>query len=325
MLVKIAIIGAGFAGLASAWHLSSLAGAAVTVYDPLPIGSGTSGLASGLLHAYPGRKAKRSSTADSDLSAALELLDAASEALGRDVYARNGLLRVASTESQKETFPTAAEAYSELEWWGPERCSEAVPGLQKGLSGLWIPSSIQVDCPLYLQGLWKACAERGAKLVAKAVQDLTELDTHDIVVLAAGYDSLGFAEQLPLRAVKGQLLYLKWPEGLDPLPFPVNSEGHLLMRPNGSCLAGATYERNWETTAPCPETAIELVREKVRSFFPMIDQMEPQSCHAGLRAFTPQHQPLVTQVSDRTWAIGALGSKGLIWHGRLARELAAAL
>ncbi len=56
--MKIAIIGAGFAGLAGAYYLSEHF--QVTLFDLKGIGGGASGISSGLLHPYPGEKGRRS-------------------------------------------------------------------------------------------------------------------------------------------------------------------------------------------------------------------------------------------------------------------------
>lgn len=51
--MNIAIIGAGFSGLALAYFLLQ-SSAHVTLFDAVGIGGGASGIATGLLHPYPG-------------------------------------------------------------------------------------------------------------------------------------------------------------------------------------------------------------------------------------------------------------------------------
>lgn len=319
--MRIAIVGAGFAGLAAAWQLSQVAD--VTLYDPRPVGKSSSGMASGLLHPYPGRKSRRAPDADAQLAATQELLGAASEAAGRAVFEKKGLLRLATNEQQLQDFSEAAEGDEKLEWWPAERCQEAIPDLNP-CPGVWIPEAIQVDSEAYLKGLWMACQLRGVQWESQKVEDLNELDSFDKVVLAAGYGIKAFPEfaELELRAVRGQVLYLAWPGDKAPLPFPLNSGGHLLMRPDGkSVLAGATYERDWSDTEVSSDRAVEEVCAKIRLYLPLIDDLELLDTQWGLRAYTPQHQPILRQWDERTWLFTALGSKGLLWHAQLAQQL----
>ena len=59
--MKVAVIGAGFCGLAVVWNLLNQLfqpNLEVTLFDKTAIGSGASGVAAGLLHPYAGAHAK---------------------------------------------------------------------------------------------------------------------------------------------------------------------------------------------------------------------------------------------------------------------------
>ena len=90
--MKIAIIGAGFAGLAAAYYLSE--NFQVTLFDLKGIGGGASGISSGLLHPYPGEKGRRSWHAAKALEATRELLKVAEDELGRPVANYEGILKI---------------------------------------------------------------------------------------------------------------------------------------------------------------------------------------------------------------------------------------
>lgn len=331
MLRRLAIIGGGFAGLATAWYASQLENIQITLFDPLAPGEGTSGLASGLLHIYTGRKARPAWRGREAFEEAKKLVESVafkfSDAL---VYQQTGLLRPAISDEQHLDFYNVSKEHPHLEWWEPAQCKEHVQGLNPDLPGLWIPEALWVHPKPYLEALWAGVRQRTeASWVFQTVQDLASLDNFDAIILAAGYDCRLFpeAEELPLRAVKGQVLIMRWPHALPPLPFPVSSGGHLIMLPESEetesryCLAGATYERGWTDRLPNPEQAVEMIRSKISPFFPQVTEMEVVSCHAGLRAHTPQHLPLVQQLSERVWALTALGSKGLLYHALCAQEL----
>src|SRR3546814_20113012 len=65
-----------------------------------------------------------------------------------------------------------------------------------------------VDNRLLLDALQKACAESGVQLIARAVNDLAEPDT-DQLVLTAGIASPKLCHGLPVRPVKGEILSLR--------------------------------------------------------------------------------------------------------------------
>ncbi len=74
-----------------------------------------------------------------------------------------------------------------------------------------------VDNRLLLAALQKACAESGVELIARAVDDLAELDT-DQIVLTAGIASPKLWPGLPVRPVKGEILRLRSRPGVTPRP-----------------------------------------------------------------------------------------------------------
>lgn len=92
--MKIAIVGGGFAGLGAAWHLLQHPNVLVTLFEANDVGSGASGLATALLHYYPGRHARRSWNADEAMQESLALLKLSEETLGKKVADYSDLLRV---------------------------------------------------------------------------------------------------------------------------------------------------------------------------------------------------------------------------------------
>lgn len=88
----IAIIGAGFAGLAAAYYLAERF--AVTLFDQKEVGGGASGVSAGLMHPYPGEKGRRSWFADEGMEESRKLLKIAEGEMGRPVADYNGILRL---------------------------------------------------------------------------------------------------------------------------------------------------------------------------------------------------------------------------------------
>lgn len=310
--MRVAIIGAGMAGLSVCWHLLSL-GAEATLFDPKGIGGGASGISTGLLYPFPGMKALRSWSSDLGMKATEELLQAAEGAAKRKVAERTGIFRPAVTDRQKKDFFYRAEQDSDAIWqehpiFGP---------------GIWIPKGITVYSRRYLAGLWKACS--GAHLVNEKITSLTQLKDYDKIVITTGFETIQFEEcrYLPLKSTKGQVLICRWPK---PLDFSVVSQGHIALTENRDfCQIGSTYERSFNDLNPDPEKALEL-KEKVACFYPSAREFEVVEMRAAVRISPINgYMPITTKINDKTWVFTGLGSRGLLYHALLGKELAASI
>lgn len=326
---RIAIIGAGMAGLALAWHLKQITSQHfdIDLFDHKSIGKGTSGIAAGLLHSFSGERSRKNKFADAGMTATMTLLREASEKLGKPVAAHTGMLRLAMTESQRLDFFESATRNPELKWWTSDQCSSIVPGItSKG--GLWISSAISVHTQQYLEGLFQCCAFLGVHYEQCKINHLSELNGYDTVVVAAGPETAGFPElnHLSLNLLRGQLLELSWPSDLPPLPFILNSKVYIVMNPsNKTCIVGATFERDNLSQYACLETAISLLLPEAILMIPRLKESKVIACHAGLRVGTPDRLPFCQQISPKLWVYSGLGSKGLLYHALFAKKLAHAI
>ena len=315
--MKIAILGAGLCGLATAWHLlDKNITSDLTLFDPAGIGGGASGVAAGLLHPYAGARAKLNHFAQEGYTATQKLLDVATKSLGEPIVQPTGVLRIALSDQQKSDFAKTAKIYDDVEWWEADRCQATIEGLVEA-PGIFIRSGATINTMKYLEGLWIACEAMGARLVQQAADSL---DQFDQVIIAAGYASASFAD-IPLNPVKGQVLELAWPEGLPPLPFGISSRAYLLMNSPNSCLAGATFEHHFDSPAPDIEEAKKHILPKAAAIIPALATAKILDCRAGIRASTPNHLPLIGQVGEGRWVITGMGSKGLLYHALYAEQL----
>lgn len=306
--MNIAIVGAGFAGLATAWQL--VQSHRVTLFDAVGIGGGASGIAAGLVHPYVGEQAKRSADADEALSDTLELLNIASAALGSPVYEASGMVRLALNGQQRADFFACALKYPDVQWLDP--CPPyAYPGI-------FIASALQVDCPGYLKGLFMACQGLGLEFVVQKIENLRALDAFDLIILTTGADKL-LCPQLPISQVKGQVLKLKWPKEVVKPPFPVNSKAYLIMQENDTCLLGSTFEHTFSSPLPDMEMAKADLLPKIAPVYPELKEVI--ECRAALRASTPTRKPLLSLVAPKCWVYAGLGSKGLLYHAFYAKRL----
>lgn len=329
MAINIAIIGAGFSGLAVAWYLleqiPTHSKALIHIFDEKEIGQGTSGIAAGLLHPFVGAHAKLNVRGLEGMLATEELLQIAEKEVGRPVTAeKRGILRLAMTDMQKADFASSAHRYPEhVEWFSAESCQNLAPGCAFA-PGLWIKNGMTVFCSAYLQGLFLACIKRGMKYEKRKIEALSEMKEFDLVIVAGGAASVRLPElsSLQVGAVKGQILELSWPEGVKPPLCPLNSHAYLIMSEGGaSCLLGATYEKNYEQEGVHMAAATGDILPKGYALFPPLTKAVVTGCRAGLRAVTKDHLPLIHQISSSQWLLTGMGSKGLLYHALYAKEL----
>lgn len=315
---KIAIIGAGFSGLATCWQALSK-NAAVTVFDDKGIGGGASGMAAGLLHYYGGAHAKKSWRGEEGYAETLKLLEISSKELNQPVYQQNGILRLALSEMQLSDFKKCAGLYEDVEWWEGERTAAEIPGCNP-VPGIFLKKGLNVDCSLYLKGLWSACQKHGAKLEKVKIEDLKELDHFDRIIVAAGVKSKLFPElsHLSLNALKGQLLEI----ATDSPVIPLNSLVYLVKnQQNSRLIAGATFEKSFENEGCNLELAVKEILPKAEAMFPSVRDAKVTNCQAGIRATTPNHLPLAVQITPKIWVCTGMGSKGLLYHALFAKEM----
>ncbi len=329
--MKIAIIGAGFCGLATAWHLLNHPEKKyeATLFDSVGIGSGASGIAAGLLHPYVGASAKLNWKGKEGFDAACQLLEISSLALGQAVYAEDqGILRLALTERQVQDFQQSnALDDPAVEWLNASQCRSMIAGTVAS-PALWIKNGKSVYPKLYLQGLWQACLQKGAVFQKRHISSLSELQDFAISISTAGAASkqiLGL-DQIPLKVVKGQVLELEWPASLPALPCALISQAYIVMKPDKkSCIIGSTYEKIFNDDSADPAVAKSLILPKAIAMVPELKEMQMISCYAGLRAVAPNHLPLLKQMTPKHWVFTGMGSKGLLYHALMAQELVQAI
>jgi len=285
--MKIAIIGAGFAGLSAAWHLSK--NHKVCLFDITGIGAGASGAATGLLHPYPGEKGRLSWKAAEAMGAARELLTIAEEEEGKKVAHYGGILKKGL-------------------------CLNPGDDVTKLSEDLYlIHSGITVFVSSYLKGLWKAAEKKGVKLHIRNIDSLDEqLEGFDRIILCVGAGIRHFSKcsHLKINFIKGQALVCSLAE---PMPRSVVAKQYMALTDHPYiCHLGATYERDFISSAPNLDVATRLLQPTM----PVIE------CRAGVRVTNPAHYfPLLETIDTRTWVVTALGSRGLLYHGYMGQLL----
>lgn len=308
---KIAVIGAGFSGLATAWHLLEHP-CSVTLFSD---GKEASKIAAGLLHKYVGLRANLNPLASVAEKKTLQLLKLAEDAIKAPVIISKGILRVALTDQQKKDYYQCASQNEDVEWLDPRTL---IPSLPHD-SGIFIHSGMTVDTESYLEGLFLACQSKGLLFEKKHISDLRELDGFDLIIAATGaYPLL----DMKFHALKGQLLELEWPSELVPLPFAITSQVYIAMtKDNKRCIVGATYEHDFKEEAPELEKAINELYPKALELYPPLMGAKVLDVKAALRCTTPNRLPFAGHLRDNIYAIIGMGSRGLLYHAYFAEQL----
>lgn len=316
----VSVVGGGVIGLAIAWR-AARDGWSVRLYDP-SIGSGASWVAGGMLaplsEGWPGEE-----TALTVGAASLERWPTFGEELGKfgpSVFTADSSLTVALDAADAQDLQTIAEWVTaqghELEVLGRARIRELEPMLGRGIrSGLMAVGESAVDNRLLLEALQKACAESGVELIARAVNDLAELDT-DQIVLAAGIASPKLWPGLPVRPVKGEILRLRSRPGVTPAPSrtirgSVHGRPAYLVPRGDGIVVGATQYESGEDTQVTMAGVRDLIND-AEALMPAIGEYELYECAAGLRPMTPDNLPLIGRVSDRVVVSTGHGRNGVL-------------
>ncbi len=318
---KIAIIGAGFSGLGLCYYLLQRGGS-VTLFDGKGIGGGASGIASGLLHPYPGESARLSWMGKEGMEATKSLL----KLVGPDVYKETGILKVAVTPKQENAFRKLEKRSDDIEWWDAKRCHAFIKGSHY-LPGIFIKSGITVHAPLYLKGLWRVCETLGTILEKRNVV-LSDLQGFDEVVIAAGGGIRDFAagKKFDLKFNKGQILVCEKPSYFESESSLIGKGYLALSEKDDQCFLGSTYERDYVTEEPCMGTATDLIYKQIGQFLPYYSPFKPLKCLSEMRVVNPDgKRPIVEKLEKGLHIMTGMGSRGLLYHAYFGKRLAEAI
>jgi glycine/D-amino acid oxidase-like deaminating enzyme len=318
---KIAIAGAGFAGLSTAWHLLQYPFVSVTLFDPKGIGGGASGVSTGLLHPFPGKLSRKSWQADVGMKSTAALISQVEEGWGRKVADRTGVLRLARTGQQQHDFRKVLD--DSCSWWPVEKVLEFLPQAAP-VPALWIPEGITVYSKLYLEGLWLECCKKGA---THKMEPFHSPEQFDQVVYATGFETLNIpflaqaVHQFKLKSSRGQSLLCRWSEST---PCSLLSEGHLSPTEDPDlCQLGSTYE---PIDSPFDVGKALALKEKIALFYPPARHFEVVETRVGTRIARDRgYRPVVMKIDPKNWVFSGLGSRGLLYHAWLGEALAEAL
>lgn len=308
--MRTAIVGTGFSGLAVGWSLLKK-GAQVVFYED-PLCEGASTIASGLLHPYVGEQCKRSWKASEGLAATLDLLSVAEHALGFSVAERTGIMRIAFLPEHDAMFSEHAKNYQDI-----EKIDEKL---------FFIKSGLTIHANKYVEGLKKACSDKGDQFIKEKVLSLKDLVGYSQVVVAAGSQVAQFFPELTSKTsrVKGQLIKFRHAHTQT---CPMVGKGYLIKLPDEEALIiGSTYERNFETNGPDLEIALKNLNPRLESFGIDKNVLDVVEVRSGVRVNRIGHYyPIACKMGKSAWVITGMGSRGLLYHAYVGEQLAEAI
>jgi glycine/D-amino acid oxidase-like deaminating enzyme len=325
---RVAVIGGGLAGLATAYHLlhstyrvANKRGAdftkiRVAVFDPAPPGTsaGASAVAAGLLHPFTPRVKRQAWQALKGMNAALTLIDAAQAFSDTPLLKAPGILRLCLTPKQDDDFHVAKRRFPrQLDLMSADELLETLPDPPPDTPGVLQNEGVVVDTPAYLRALWAACEATGRVAWSQRRVDAFEdlfAENFDAVVVCAGAATRTVSNMasLPIMPCRGQNVRYRprHPASTRPPPFPLISGKYvipdLFSDAPGSIIAGATFEYcdpTWPTqdaldfaagTAP-PDMAAAAAQlaEPLAKLSPMLNELYvAESAVAGVRALPPR-------------------------------------
>lgn len=321
--MNIAVIGAGLAGLSLAWHLVS-SSHKVVVFDAKGIGAGASGVASGLLHPFPASASKLSFMGYEAFHEALCLIRLAEKFSTDPIYSDKGIFKLAYLDDQKKLYSSIGSRYVRTSWKSAidvqkhVYCTHSYPAL-------FIENGVTVYCGAYLNALWKASQSKGALFVQESISDMKSLSGFDKVILCTGAGIKGFDPLLPIQYVKGQILTCLSEELLTDVSFI--AKGYVAVTNTQNVYhIGSTYEHHFKDEKVDVEYAKREILEQPHIFNEKLKKVSVLECRSGIRVMNPRgYLPIVKKYSSNLYAITGLGSRGLLYHGLLGRQLAEAM
>jgi glycine oxidase len=310
----VVVIGAGIIGCAAGEALVRQ-GASVTFVDPRGVGLGATQASAGMLTPYS------EGLHDPVLEAlglrSLWMWDAFAERLfdgeaPPHAYARTGSLEIALDEAEATELQAVADGHAARGVSSRYLKGADARQLERDIAtscvgALLTPAHGYASAPAITAALWRACEARGAHLTRATVERIQPaakgvivhtsegpLRAAHVVMAAgswAGQIAIDGADPLPIHPVRGQLLYLKWPE---PAVGRIvwGARCYAVPWPDGTLLVGATLEDvGFDTRATV--AGVRDLLDGICELVPRAWQAAFVGARVGLRPGSPDALPII--------------------------------
>ncbi|SCA58824.1 Uncharacterized protein AB751O23_AQ_00180 [Chlamydiales bacterium SCGC AB-751-O23] len=327
---KIAIIGSGFAGLALSFYLTKekQRDFDIDLFYDQDIDKSASGVSTGLLSPYSGMYATSVDDALLAFDELCSIVRILEEREQTNIFLSKGIFRLASEKRQMKAFEKRVRKSSDTSLVSSKDLKEKFPFLLKDYQGLYIEKAYSLNAPIYLKALHSFLKkEKGFNFVQKEVKDLSELREYESVFLAAGQGSLKFFSQEDIKEhglnlVKGQVLEYEIPKEEQVFSQPLVTTKYLIPKEDeNSLLLGATFEKEFESPKIGQSEELERLKLKGYDLFPPLKKLKVKEQRSAIRLCSSYHRPLWGRLNEKVYLLTSLGSKGLLFHALLAKEL----
>lgn len=299
------IIGSGLAGCTTAFALAKR-NWQVCLIDSQQVGEGASGNRQAVL--YPQLSAFRSPVTEFMLTAFLYAHQFYKQYIGQYFAGElKGSLQLACTTKEQKLqarLKSWLTDYPELGYVVNSKQASELAGLAINRGGLFIPQSGWIDS----HGLCQFMASHKNITLYKQTsisqfvyQDqqwkVGDLDA-EVLIIANGYQANQFVQtaHLPLKAIVGQMTFVKSSAFSQPLKYPLCGSGHLLPANNNYHLFGATYRHDHHFESQASDDQLNLNR--LNTLLGKNEWLPEIADHwTGVRAVTPDYLPLVGPVA----------------------------
>ena len=344
------IVGAGFAGAATAYHLTRRGARDIVILEQESIpGFHASGRNAAMM---------RQCVPDSDLAkltrdGAEFLRNPPSDWPEPIQFKRQGSLLLGSGDSWtklKDDAETGRRVGIDVVPWTPDQARRHVPVLEGAQfeGAIWCSSDGIIDIHSLLSGYLKAAAGNGARIRYNAkVKSIRNLGAKDVEVVmddetvrartlvnASGawanlVAKMAGARELPMRPCRRHLFVSPPIDWVDPTwPFVWDVAHDIYFRPEGAGLLLCACDQTELSPGdpPIDESVKELLAEKIERFMPALSGVSISRGWAGFRTLTPDGRFIIgwdPRIKNFFWVAG-LGGHGMTTSpavGELAADL----
>jgi tRNA 5-methylaminomethyl-2-thiouridine biosynthesis bifunctional protein len=193
--------------------------------------------------------------------------------------------------------------------------ASALIGINVPRGGLWFSQAGYVEPSTLCQALCAGIETRFNTDITALIRhekgwqlqsnDETVFDGDGVVLATAGENAtLNRFSEMVMRGRRGQVSYVRATPESENVRCPLTCGGYFIPARDGQHIVGATFD-HWsdfsdKSYREITEESHERNRNKLRNYFPDID-FEVIGGRASIRAMTPDHTPIVGPVFDETW------------------------